>query len=96
MLESKSLESPINYNEESCGNSIELDKSLGHLNLAEIKEEEEEEIYYDSIQKEDETINANFLRKKFVEEEVFSEILAAGAEWRSASPPMTPGMHAFL
>lgn len=29
--------------------------------------------------------------KQGCEEEVFSEILAAGAEWRSASPPMTPG-----
>ncbi|KAJ4301270.1 hypothetical protein N0V90_003361 [Kalmusia sp. IMI 367209] len=28
--------------------------------------------------------------KQGCEEEVFSEILAAGAEWRSASPPMTP------
>lgn len=29
--------------------------------------------------------------KQGCEEEVFSEILAAGADWRSASPPMTPG-----
>jgi hypothetical protein len=29
--------------------------------------------------------------KQGCEDEVFSEILAAGAEWRSASPPMTPG-----
>lgn len=28
--------------------------------------------------------------KQGCEEEVFSEILSAGAEWRSASPPMTP------
>jgi hypothetical protein len=28
--------------------------------------------------------------KQGCEEEVFSEILAAGADWRSASPPMTP------
>ncbi|KAF2266290.1 hypothetical protein CC78DRAFT_542544 [Lojkania enalia] len=28
--------------------------------------------------------------KQGCEEEVFSEILAAGAEWRSSSPPMTP------
>ena len=30
--------------------------------------------------------------KQGCEEEVFSEILAAGADWRSTSPPMTPGM----
>jgi hypothetical protein len=29
--------------------------------------------------------------KQGCEGEVFSEILSAGAEWRSASPPMTPG-----
>jgi C2H2 transcription facotor len=33
--------------------------------------------------------------KQGCEGEVFSEILAAGAEWRSASPPMTPGMQSF-
>jgi hypothetical protein len=30
--------------------------------------------------------------KQGCEGEVFSEILAAGADWRSTSPPMTPGM----
>lgn len=31
--------------------------------------------------------------KQGCEGEVFSEILASGVEWRSASPPMTPGKH---
>ena len=33
--------------------------------------------------------------KQGCEEEVFSEILSAGADWRSTSPPMTPGMFYF-
>jgi hypothetical protein len=34
--------------------------------------------------------------KQGCEEEVFSELLAAGAEWRSTSPPMTPGKRGFF
>lgn len=34
--------------------------------------------------------------KQGCEEEVFSEILAAGADWRSASPPMTPGKQSLF
>jgi hypothetical protein len=33
--------------------------------------------------------------KQGCEGEVFSEILAAGLEWRSATPPMTPGKNSF-
>jgi hypothetical protein len=34
--------------------------------------------------------------KQGCEGEVFSELLSAGLEWRSASPPMTPGMYFLL
>jgi C2H2 transcription facotor len=34
--------------------------------------------------------------KQGCEGEVFSEILSAGLEWRSATPPMTPGKHDFI